>query len=83
VALLLIVTLHAHDTVFVLHSPVLVADRAQELYTTSVISSDQAQIHTSTTPSERGPSSDASAVIVQLSICLLTMVEADMLSEAA
>lgn len=81
-ALLLIVTVDAHDAVFVLCILVFVADGALKLQSASLISSDQAQRHTSTVARERGTISDASAVVVQWSMCRLTFVELDMLSAA-
>jgi len=47
-----------------------------------LISSDQATQHTKASACEKVPFSDASAVVVQWSICLLTLVENDMLSAA-
>lgn len=75
-ALLLVVTAHAHDSMLVLRGLVLQADRALELQSGALIRHDQAAQHTSTAASERGPSSAASAHIVLLSIAVLTMVEA-------
>ncbi len=67
---------------FVLCILVFVADGALKLQSASLISSDQAQRHTSTAARERGTISDASAVVVQLWICILTLLELDMLSAA-
>jgi len=82
VALLLIVAVYAHDAMFVLGILVFAADGALKLQSTSLISSDQAQQHTSTMARERGAISDASALIVLLSFCIPTMVELDMMSAA-
>ena len=82
VALLLVVTADTHDAMFVLHSLVLVADRAHELQWTALIRHDQAIQHTSIAAYESVTFHTASAVVVQWSICLLTLVEADMLSAA-
>ena len=79
-ALLLIVTVNAHDAVFVLGILVFVADGTLKLQSASSISSDQAQRHTSTTARERELISDAYQVVVQLWICILTLLELDMLS---
>lgn len=81
-ALLLVVTADTHDAMFVLHSLVLVADRAHELQWTALIRHDQAIQHTSMAACERVSIRDACAVVVQWLICLLTLVEADMLSAA-
>ena len=56
-ALLLIVTVNAHDAVFVLGILVFVADGTLKLQSASLISSDQAQRHTSTAARERESSS--------------------------
>ena len=80
--LLLIVTVDAHDAVFVLCILVFVADGALKLQSASLISSDQAQRHTSTVACERGTISDACAVVVQWSMRRLTFVELDMLAAA-
>lgn len=81
-ALLLIVTVDAHDAVFVLGILVFVADGALKLQSTSLISSDQAQRHTCTAAREREFIRDAYQVVVQLWICILTLPELDMLSAA-
>jgi hypothetical protein len=63
-ALLLIVTVNAHDAVFVLGILVFVADGTLKLRSASLISSDQAQRHTSTAARERELISDAYQVVV-------------------
>lgn len=55
---------------------------AAELYMRQVTTRYHATQHTSTTARERGTIRSASALIVLLSICILTMVEFDMLSAA-
>ena len=64
------------------HGRPLAAGGAKELSMRQVTTRYQATQHTSTAACERGSTSDASAVVVQWSICLLTLLELDMLSAA-
>jgi hypothetical protein len=56
--------------------------RALELYKQSLARQGQAAQHSSSAARERVPFSSASAVVVQLWICILTLLELDMLSAA-
>jgi len=80
--MLLVVAVTAFAAVLVVRCLPSVADRALELQAGSMNRREQAQQHTSTTAHEREALSDAAAVVVQWSICWLTLVEADMWSEA-
>ncbi len=64
------------------HGLPLAAGGAEELYMRQVTTRYQTAQQQSTAARERWAISDASALIVQLSICCLTIVEADMLSAA-
>ena len=77
--MLLIMTVAAFGTVFVAHGLPCVADRALELHTRRINSSEQAHHHTNIHAHESTSSGASILYIVQLSICALTIVDAAML----